>query len=158
VALLDGTDIVYMDRARSSAQGQIEVTARLGRGSRLAAANTAMGRVMLAHWSEREQQEAVDAVTASSDPREAVAEREQLLVELAHAREQGWALADQVHVESQRCVAAPLRSRSSEVIGAVDVAAANSAYREAQVIEQLVPMVIESATEMSAQLGYEPGA
>jgi IclR family pca regulon transcriptional regulator len=158
VALLDGTDIVYMDRARSSAQGQIEVTARLGRGSRLAAANTAMGRVMLAHLSEREQQEAVDAVTASSDPREAVAEREQLLVELAHAREQGWALADQVHVESQRCVAAPLRSRSSEVIGAVDVAAANSAYREAQVIEQLVPMVIESATEMSAQLGYEPGA
>jgi IclR family transcriptional regulator, pca regulon regulatory protein len=158
VALLDGRDIVYVDRARSSAQGQIEVAARLGRGSRLAAADTAMGRVLLAHLSEQEQHEAIDAATANSDSSEALAEREHLIQELAHVREQGWALADQMHVESQRCVAAPLRSRSREVIGAIDVAAANSAYRQAQVIEQLVPLVMRSAAEMSAQLGYKPTA
>ncbi len=149
VALLDGTDIVYVDRARSSAQGQVEVTARLGRGSRLAAAETAMGRVLLAHLPEQELAAALDA-----DP-EAFDEREELTAELERIREQGWSLADQVHVEGQRCVAAPLRSRSREVVGAVDVAAANSAFRRSQVLEQLVPLVVASAKEMSKQLGYK---
>lgn len=148
VALLDGADIVYVDRARSSAQGQVEVTARLGRGSRLPAAETAMGRVLLAHLPEEELGEALDA------NRETREEREELVTELERVREQGWALADQVHVEGQRCVGAPLRSRSNEVIGAVDVAAANSAFRRSQVLEQLVPLVLESAEEISEELGY----
>jgi IclR family pca regulon transcriptional regulator len=154
VALLDGTDIVYVDRARIS-QGQVEVAARLGRGSRLPAANTAMGRVLLAHLSEHDQREAIDTSIEHLSSRGAAAERKQLLAELELVREQGWALADQVHVEGQRCVAAPLRSRSQEVIGAVDLAAANSAFRRSQVIERLVPLVVAGAEEMSAQLGYK---
>lgn len=149
VAVLDGTDIIYVDRARSSVQGQVEVTARLGRGSRLPAIETAMGRVLLAHLSEQE------LVEALGDKPEALDEREELMAELERVREQGWALADQVHVEGQRCVAAPLRSRSREVIGAVDIAAANSAFRRSQMLEQLVPMVMTSAEEMSKQLGYK---
>jgi IclR family transcriptional regulator, pca regulon regulatory protein len=163
MALLDGTDIVYVDRARSSVQGQVEVTARLGRGSRLAAADTAMGRMMLAHLSEHYQVAAIDA--AAEDPgsraissREAIGSREELIGELARVRAQGWALADQLHVQDQRCVAAPLRSRSQEVIGAVDIAAANSQFRRAQVIEQLVPLVVASAEEVSAELGYKPSS
>lgn len=155
VALLDGTDIVYVDRARSSTQGQVEVVARLGRGSRLPATETAMGRVLLAHLSHQNQLEAIEAATEEPNSAEAIAQRKQLIDELADIREQGWTLADQVHVEGQRCVAAPLRSRSGEVIGAVDIAAANSAFRRTQVLEQLVPLVVASAGEMSAELGYK---
>lgn len=151
VALLDGTDIVYVDRARSAAQGQVEVTARLGRGSRLPASETALGRVLLAHLPEPELTEALDGP-------ETLQEREELTAELEHIREQGWALADQIHVEGQRCVAAPLRSRSKEVIGALDIAAANSAFRRSQVLEQLVPLVVASAEEISKQLGYKAKA
>lgn len=152
VALLDGTDIVYVDRARSSARGQVEVTARLGRGSRLPASETALGRVLLAYLPEPELAEALD-----DDPG-APQEREELTAELEHIRKQGWALADQIHVEGQRCVAAPLRSRSKEVIGALDIAAANSAFRRSQVIEQLVPLLVASAEEISKQLGYKAKA
>jgi len=152
MALLDGTDIVYVDRARSPNQGQIEVTARLGRGSRLPASATALGKVLLAHLPEPELAAALDG-----DP-EALEQREELTAELEQIRDHGWALADQVHVEGQRCVAAPLRSRSREVIGAVDVAAANSAFRRSQVLEQLVPLVLASAEEISEQLGYRAKA
>jgi IclR family transcriptional regulator, pca regulon regulatory protein len=145
VALLDGTDIVYVDRARSPTQGQIEVTTRLGRGSRLRASATALGRVMLAHLPEPE------LATALDDPEE----RGELSAELEQIREQGWAFADQIHVEGQRCVAAPLRSRSGEVVGAIDIAAANSAFRRSQVLEQLVPLVLGSAKKISKQLGYK---
>jgi IclR family pca regulon transcriptional regulator len=158
VAVLDGTDIVYVDRARSSAQGQIEVVARLGRGSRLPASSTAMGRVLLAHLSLQEQLEAIDAAAEDPGSQGAEEERDDLIDELGRIREKGWAIADQVHVEGQRCLAAPLRSRSTEVIGAVDIAAAKSQYRQAQVIEQLLPLVVASAEEMSAGLGYRSSA
>ncbi len=156
VALLDGTDIVYVDRARSSALGQIEVAARLGRGSRLPAIETAMGRMLVAHLSQQDQCQTIDGAGRDPGSQKPTAEREELIDELARIREQGWALADQVHVQGQQCVAAPLRSRSREVIGAVDIAAANSQFRPAQVLELLVPLVVASAKAMSAELGYKP--
>jgi IclR family pca regulon transcriptional regulator len=155
VAVLDGKDIVYVDRARSSTQGQSEVLARLGRGSRLPAASTAMGRVMLAHLPEQEQHRAIDALVEQSGSQEGAEAREALLDELRSIREKGFAVADQVHVEGRRCMAAPLRLRSTVVIGAVDVAAAKTTFSRAQMLERLLPLLLESAAEMSKHLGYE---
>lgn len=156
LAVLHGQDIVYIDRARTSSQGQSEVAARLGRGSRLSAINTAMGRVLLAHRSREEQLEAIDASMGHQSPDEAAAATKKLMVELESIRNKGFAIADQVHVDGQRCVAAPIRSRSTEVIAAVDVAASKSTFSKAKMLERLVPLVVECAEEMSAHLGYAP--
>ncbi len=43
------------------------------------------------------------------------------------------------------------------MIGAVEVAAANSAFRHAQVLEQLVPLVVAAAREI-LELGYKPNS
>ncbi|HEX4837177.1 MAG TPA: IclR family transcriptional regulator [Solirubrobacteraceae bacterium] len=154
LAVLDGGDIVYIDRARSAWHGQSEVDARLGRGSRLPAIGTAMGRTLLAQLSEQEQREAIEATVGDLDGREAFPTRDKLLDELEHIREKGFAIADQMHVDGQRCVAAPVRSRSTEVIAAVDVAAPKATFSRTQVRERLVPLVVESAARMSAHLGY----
>jgi IclR family transcriptional regulator, pca regulon regulatory protein len=156
LAVLNGKDIVYVDRTRISSQGQSEVAARLGRGSRLPASKTAMGRMLLAHLPREEQCRAIDAGAEGPASKETVKTRERLLEELERIREKGFAIADQLHVAGQRCVAAPLRSRADEVIAAVDVAAAKSLFNRAQAIEQLVPLVVASAAEMSVQLGYVP--
>jgi IclR family pca regulon transcriptional regulator len=158
LAVLDGNDIVYVDRARSSWLGQSEVAARLGRGSRLPAGDTAMGKVLLAYLPTQ-QHEAIDSAgDDEEDPSssETIAAREKLIEELRRVREQGFAVADQLHVEGQRCVASPLRSRAGEVVGAVEVAAAKSVFSRAQILDQLVPLVVESAEEMSARMGYSP--
>ncbi|MGA9876369.1 MAG: IclR family transcriptional regulator [Solirubrobacteraceae bacterium] len=158
VAVLDGSDIVYVDRARSLWQGQSEVSTRLGRGSRLPARDTAMGRALLAHRSSEEQREAID----TSDDRQAHrpagtdTDTNKLLEELERVREKQFAIADQLHIEGQRCVAAPLRGRSGEVIGAVDVAAPKATFSRARILERLVPLVVASAEEMSTHLGYTP--
>jgi IclR family pca regulon transcriptional regulator len=158
LAVLHGKDIVYIDRARTSSQGQSEVSARLGRGSRLAASNTAMGRVLLAHRSRDEQRDAIDATVEYPSSDEAVAAAEKLMVELQQIRDKGFAIADQVHIDGQRCVAAPLRSSSSEVIAAVDVAASKSTFSKEKALERLVPLVVAGAEEMSTYLGYSPDA
>jgi IclR family pca regulon transcriptional regulator len=153
VAVLDGRDIVYVDRARSSLRGQSEVQARLGRGSRLPAETTAMGKAILAHLPEQEQRKAIEFIVGT-DSRERSAAAEKLVGELKRIREKGFAIADQMHVDGQRCVASPLRSKGESVIGAVEVAAAKTAHSQTQTIKRLAPLVMMSAESMSARLGY----
>lgn len=152
VAVLDGKDIVYIDRARSSLHGQSEVATRLGRGSRLPAKHTALGRTLLAQLSKQEQREAIGA----DHPDAGQESDEKLIDELERIREKGFAVADQVHVEGQRCVAAPLRSRSTEVVAAVDLAAAKSGFSRGKALDELVALLLAGAEEMSADLGYAP--
>jgi IclR family pca regulon transcriptional regulator len=153
IAVLDGRDIVYVDRARSAWLGQSEVTARLGRGSRLPASDTAMGQVLLAYLPEERLRQLIDGAADKTASQAATANKK-LIEELKRVRGKGFAIADQLHVDGQTCVAAPLRSRASEVIGAVEVAAAKSIFSKAQVLGQLVPLVLASAEEMSAHMGY----
>ncbi|HEY5262424.1 MAG TPA: IclR family transcriptional regulator, partial [Solirubrobacteraceae bacterium] len=152
LAVLNGSDIVYVDRARSLWQSQSEVSARLGRGSRLPAGHTAMGRALLAHRSPQEQREAIDTGGDQCVARAASTATGKLLEELGRIREKEFAIADQLHVEGQICVAAPLRERSGEVIGAVDVAAPKTTFSRTRILERLAPLVVASAEEMSAHL------
>jgi DNA-binding IclR family transcriptional regulator len=152
--VLHSNDIVYIDRARSSWQGHSEVSVRLGRGSRLPASVTAMGRVLLSHRSREEQDAAIEASMKISGQRPTPKARDKLRQELEVIHDRGFAIAGQVHVEGQRCVAAPVRSQSAEVIAAVDVAAPTAGFSEGAILEQLTPLVIGCAQEMSAHLGY----
>jgi IclR family pca regulon transcriptional regulator len=151
LAVIDGSEIVYIDRARSSFHGHSEGGARLGRGSRLPACNTAMGMTLLAHRSTEQQLAAIDRADALAN-RDANATQGKLLDELERIREDGFAVADQAHVAGQTCVAAPVRSGSSEVIAAVDVAAPKSVIPQAQLLARLAPLVMESAEGISARL------
>jgi IclR family pca regulon transcriptional regulator len=153
VAVLHGRDVVYIDRARSASQGQSEVAARLGRGSRVPAAGTAMGRVLLAQLTDMELQDAVKMAVPQTHG--GGASTDKLMDELKRVSERGFAIADQVHVEGQLCVAAPIRSRSGKTIAAVDVAAPRSRFSRSQAREKLVPLVMQSAAEMSAHLGSD---
>ena len=147
LAVLDGACIVYVDRARAARQGRSEVTARLGRGSRLPAASTALGRAMLAELAE-------PALLATlADDREKLGKEDlrKLIEELKEVRDRGIAVADQLRVGGQVCVAAPILSNSARAIAAVDVATANS---ELSGRERLGSLVRASAERMSAELGF----
>ncbi|HEV3094857.1 MAG TPA: IclR family transcriptional regulator [Solirubrobacteraceae bacterium] len=147
LAVLDGKDIVYVDRARSTRGGRSEVDARLGRGSRLPAAATALGRALLA---EPKRREAIAGCAEHAD------DLDGLMSELDRVRSRGIAVADQLRVHGQVCVAAPVRSKSGEAVAAVDVAAAKSDYPAGQARERFGLLVSESAARMSAELGYSP--
>ncbi len=148
VAVLDGEDIVYVDRARSARQGRSEVAARIGRGSRLPAKDTAMGRVLLAALPA----EQLDATLPAAD-KPAGSAIVRLREQLERVRGEGFAIADQQRVEDQICVAAPIRGASGETIAAVDVACVKRGLTPAQARERLAPLVCASAEEMSAALG-----
>jgi IclR family pca regulon transcriptional regulator len=149
LAVLDGGDIVYVDRARSARAGSSEVDARLGRGSRLPAAATALGRALLAGLAESECREAIagGAEQASAD------DLDRLMSELDRVRSRGVAVADQLRVPGQVCVAAAVRSKSGETVAAIDVAATKSDCAESQAHERFESLLSASAARMSAGLG-----
>lgn len=153
LAVLNDTDIVYIDRARSSWQGQGEIDTRLGRGSRLPARTTAMGRVLLAYSFQSELGDESQASGRDPQGPEPLAKGDELLGELKRIREHGFAIAQQVHVEGQACVAAPVRSRAGGVVAAIDVSAPTARFSRTELTEKLLPLVLASAAEMSKQLG-----
>src|SRR5712691_10227290 len=61
LAILDGTDIVYVERCRSSRRGQREIDLNLHVGARLPAYCTSLGKVLLAFLPADEQAAAVAA-------------------------------------------------------------------------------------------------
>jgi IclR family pca regulon transcriptional regulator len=148
LAVLDGSHIVYVDRARAGRQGRSEVAARLGRGSRLPAADTALGRALLAELPEPKCRQALANEGASANDIDKLAE------ELDRVRQQGIAVADQLRVQGQVCVAAVVRSKSGEAVAATDIAAAKADYTRAEVRGLFGPLVRESAARMSADLGF----
>jgi IclR family pca regulon transcriptional regulator len=149
LAVLDGCHIVYVDRARSARQGRTEVSARLGRGSRLPAAHTALGQALLAELPESDRREAL-----AGDRKQARQESAKLVDELDRVRRRGVAVANQLHVHGQVCVAAAVRCRTGAAVGAVDVAAPRADFSPAQARERFGPLVRECAERMSAELGY----
>jgi IclR family pca regulon transcriptional regulator len=150
LAVLDGAYIVYVDRARAARQGRGEVTARLGRGSRLPAASTALGRVMLATLSELELRATLADGPGPSGKRDLA----KLSAGLEKVRHRGIEVADQLRVSGQVCVAAPILSDSGPALAAVDIAAVKSDHTGRDARERLVSLVRESAQRMSAKLGF----
>src|ERR1700689_1290798 len=59
LAVLDGPEILYVDRARSFRRGQNKIDLDLHPGSRLPAYCTAMGKLLLANLPEAEQRELI---------------------------------------------------------------------------------------------------
>lgn len=152
LAVLDGGHIVYVDRARSARQGRSEVAARLGRGSRLPAASSALGRALLAELAEPERRQAITDVGVEGSTEDLG----KLMDELDRVRRRGIAVADQLWVQGQVCVAAPIRSKAGKTVAAVDVCAAKSDYSGGQARERFGPLVRECAAHMSAELGFAP--
>jgi IclR family pca regulon transcriptional regulator len=150
LAVLDGAYIVYVDRAHAARQGRSEVTARLGRGSRLPAASTALGRAMLAELAEPA------LLKTLADGREKLGKEDmrKLIDDLEEVRHRGIAVAEQLRVSGQICVAAPIFAISGPAIAAVDVAAAKSKRSGHDECERLGSLVRASAERMSAELGF----
>ncbi|OEY66093.1 IclR family transcriptional regulator domain-containing protein [Marinobacter sp. X15-166B] len=118
LAVLDGDDVVYV--VRSSARHRL-MAITLSVGTRLPAAYTSMGRVLLAALPDAELQAYLARVqlepyTASSVLSPAVLEQE-----LNKVRQQGYAILDQELDSGLRSAAVPVFAGSGELLGAINI-------------------------------------
>ena len=147
-SVLDGDHVVYVAGAQYHRVISVGVTL----GSRLPAHCTATGRVLLALQPES----AWDALIAGLDltpvtPR-TTTDPGAFRALLAKVRDQGWALVDQELEIGLLSIAIPLRHRSGEVAGAINVGVPTLRATPADMVTRILPRLNDTAAQISASL------
>jgi len=160
MAVLDGPDIVYVERCRSRRTAGVAVDLNLHVGSRLPAYCTSMGKVLLAHREPAALRTLLDRTDLARRGPKTITVREQLMSALAKVRQRGIAVSDEELAPGLRSLAAPVRDRSGYVVAAINVAAHLTTWTTAveSVVSRLEGPLLRTAAEISTQMGYRPSS
>jgi DNA-binding IclR family transcriptional regulator len=82
---------------------------------------------------------------------------EHLRQALAHIRKTGYALEDEQCEVGMRSIAAPVRNAEGRVVAAIGVAGPQQRMSDAM-LERFLPLLVETATTISARLGHKAPA
>jgi IclR family acetate operon transcriptional repressor len=152
IGIRDCDDVLYIAIAR----GQQEIGVLSVAGGRHPLYCAALGKVLLAHmpWAEAK------TLLASSQPyahtNNTITSMSGWQAELARVRMQGYALDDEERIVGVKCVAAPIRDHTGEVIAAISASA--PAFRlVGEHFDETLDQTCRVAEETSARLGYADG-
>lgn len=154
LAVLDGTEILFVDRLRSFRRGQGKIDLGLAPGSRLPAYCTAMGKLLLANLPEDEQGELIADVKLTKRGPNTITSKKVLLDELDEIQAAGFAVNDEELAPELYAIAAPVRNEARNVVAAVNLAAHPSMISLSGLVDELSPHLISTADRVSARLGY----
>jgi IclR family pca regulon transcriptional regulator len=154
LAVLDGAEILYVDRARSWRRTERETDLGLHPGSRMPAYCTAMGKILLAHLPDEVQRELIAQLKLERNSPSTITSRQALRAELERIREDGYAVNEQELRPGLQAIAVPVRDESREVVAAVGIAASPEAISIAELTDALGPHLISTAARISSRLGY----
>ena len=154
LAVLDGAEIIYVDRARSFRRGQGGIELDIHPGSRRPAYATAMGKILLAHLPEPEQRELLASIKLSKQGPNTITSKKALREELDEVLVDGFAVNDEELAADLYAIAAPVRNEAREVVAAINVAAPSSMISLEEMVDGLSPHLLSTADRISARLGY----
>jgi DNA-binding IclR family transcriptional regulator len=149
----DGLDVIYIDKRESPRSMRIVSQV----GARLPAYCTAVGKAILAFLPEEELERLLAGVVLRPWSDNTLTDPEILKLHLQGVRRNGYALDNEEIFEGLRCVGAPIRDHTQQVIAALSVAGP-SVRLGAERIEEIIPAVTAAAAELSRQLGYRQPA
>jgi IclR family transcriptional regulator, pca regulon regulatory protein len=154
LAILDGPEILYVDRAHSRRRGQSEIDLGLAPGSRLPAYCTAMGKLLLAYLPENEQGELITEIKLTKQGPNTITSKKALITELDEIQSEGFAVNDEELAPELHSIAAPVRNEARDVVAAVSLAAHTSTISLSELVDALSPHLVSTADRISARLGY----
>jgi IclR family pca regulon transcriptional regulator len=154
LGVLDGGDVLYVDRVRSLRRRPGEVELELHTGSRVPAYCTAMGKLLLASLPAPEQRDLIRAMKLAKRGPHTITRKKALREELEQIRATGFAASDQEMAAERYAIAAPVRNEAREIVAAVHMAAHSSVISLEELVDALGPHLVATADQISARLGY----
>lgn len=154
LSVLDGPEILYVDRARSFRRGQNKIDFNLRPGSRLPAYCTSMGKVLLANLPELAKRDLVNEIALTRRGPNSITSKKTLLSELEHVLNEGMAINDEEYAAGLISISCPIYSEGREVVAALNLAAHSSMISVEELVDALGPHVVATADNISARLGY----
>jgi IclR family pca regulon transcriptional regulator len=151
IAILDDSEIVYV--ARVPVKKIIKFS--LGIGTRLPAYATSMGKVLLAYLPENKIEQYVADVELTKLASNTITDPENFKKELEHIRKNGWALSENELEEGLISISAPLKDIRGEVIAAINCATHTGRASRSQIVHEYLPLLLETAEQISKSIDYE---
>jgi len=126
---------------------------RVGHQAQLHA--TALGKVILAYLPDDKLQEILRGARFPKLTENTITDPEKLRQRLSVIRQNGFAVDDQEAVEGAKCIAAPVRDHTGQVVAAISISTLATRTNRDNT-NDTVELVMRSALEASRQLGYKP--
>jgi len=158
LAILDGTDVVYVERCRAARPGQREIDLNLNVGARLPAYCTAMGKAILAFLDDDRLEEIVERIDFTPRGPNTLTSADALREELRTIRASGIAVNDEELAYGLRSIAAPIHSQAGEVLAAVNLAVHRTMVSMDELIARFGPAVAQAARDISLSMGHRQAA
>jgi len=136
------------------APGRLLAPAAVGRRAPLHC--TAVGKAKMAFLHDEEVDRIIQRVGLPAFTPNTITQPEQLKAELAVIRQRGYAVDNEEHEVGIRCVGAPIRDDTGEVIASCSVSGPSGRLTD-QRIAELAPEVMRVANAISQRLGYSGG-
>ena len=153
LGVLDGLDVVSIGRAEST--HALRMPGALGRRS--PAHGSAIGKVLLAHLPESAQKGLLARASFPAVTRRTLVRPDQVLRELRAVRQRGYAIDDEEIYPGVRCVGAPVRDHSGEVVAGVSASGPTTRLPREH-FPRIAAEVLKAAAEISKRLGYTGAA
>jgi DNA-binding IclR family transcriptional regulator len=150
LCVLDGTEIVYLERVLSK---RLQPTLPVGVGARMPSYCTAGGKSILAHLPPPVQEDTLTRIVYHPFTSRTHRDRESLRADLNAIVERGFAIADQEQLEGYIAAAAPVFDHQGACIACVSAGAFNSQKSMAEMRGTIAPSVAKAAQRISARLG-----
>lgn len=147
-ATLDGDNVLYI--ARAAVDNIISMD--IGRGSRLPAWATSMGRVLLSALPEPELEEILARTKRVPYTSHTLVTLPQLREELNRVRRQGYAINDQQLEMGLRSIAVPLLAAGGQVVAAMNVGVQASRMSVDRLRNEVLPTLRRTATDLAMRI------
>lgn len=148
IAMLDGTEMAYLDRI----DGSHPVSLRTRVGFRAPLHVTAVGKAFLACMDEAEIDRILVKYSFTRHTEHTITNLRDFKRHLAQVRSQGFAVDDEEHRLTIRCVAAPVFDRSGKVAAAISVSGPTFRLTDHR-MQELTRIVKTAALRISTDLG-----
>jgi DNA-binding IclR family transcriptional regulator len=153
VGVLDGTEVVYVDRLESSQSLRLFTET----GRRVPVHCTSSGKVLLAHLPDAGRAALLDRLPLTALTPHTVTDPQALLAECVRLRRRGWAEAVNEREIGVASVAAPVRDATGTVIASVSIGAPVIRLGAGR-RRELGALVAEAGEAISRRLGWSPEA
>ena len=152
LAIRDDTDVILIDRVRGRPGRYHHLEFTLHVGSRIPAYCSATGKALLAFLPRPDLEQVLERIDLIQRGPRTLTDKRALLAELDQVRRTGIAVNDEELESALRSIAAPVRSRSGEVVAAVNIAIPWSPAAMSELVAKHGPILQATARQITARV------
>jgi DNA-binding IclR family transcriptional regulator len=152
LAVLDATEVVYIDQIESTNIVIVKMFARIG--SRGPAYCTGTGKVLLADLPIHELRKRLSEIELIKFTEYTITDIDKLIEKMIQIKKDGYALDFSERDLGVTCVAAPIKNFEGKVQAAISVSAPEQRMLMSRIEHEILPVTLEIAGQISRQLGY----